>query len=326
MRIDSIEVIVQDSETGKIYDISNITGDISIEGAMENSSGKCSFSINTNVNKLHFAKGSTVSIKINGVGQFFGYIFKTNPRDADSMSITAYDQTRYLKNKSSYVFSNITSEGVIYRIGQDFGLRLGTLERTNYILPERIHDNKTLGDIIQNSLDFVLIGIGKQYIIRDEFGYLCQRNIDNLRTNIVIGDYSLLNSYSYEESIDNDTYNQIKLYRDNEETGKREVFIVKDSNNIARWGLLQYFESVDEDINDAQATEKANMLLLVKNRVGKTLSLKCDGDLRIKPGTGFYLVLTDITGVEFNQYAVVTKVTHNFSNMLHQMNLEVRFE
>ena len=40
--------------------------------------------------------------------------------------------------------------------------------------------------------------------------------------------------YTYEKSIDKDVYNQVKLYRDNEKTGKRDVWIVKDSNNIKK--------------------------------------------------------------------------------------------
>lgn len=326
MKIDSIEIIIQDSETGYIYDVTNIAGKVSIERAMEKSSGKCSFNIDTNINKLNFSKGSTVSIKVNGKGMFFGYIFKTEFSDADSCSITAYDQTRYLKNKYSYVFSGMTSGDIIQRIARDFGLRIGYIRPTGYIVPEKVNDNKALGDIIQDALDQTLIGTGNYYIIRDEFGYLCQRSLTELRTNLVIGDYSLLESYKYSEDIDGDTYNQIRLFKDNKDTGKREVYIAKDSNMINRWGLLQMYESVDENMNDAQAIEKAHLILNLKNRVLKSISLKALGDLRVDAGTGVYLQLTDIPQVTFNQEVVITKVTHTFDAMIHTMDLEVMFE
>lgn len=326
MKIESFEVIIQDSETGNIYDVSYLVGKTDISGQMENAAGKCDFDLNTNVNKLNFSKGSTVSIKVDGKGMFFGYVFRTAFKDADSCTITCYDQTRYLKNKESYVFGPSTVESRIQRIARDFKLRLGTLESSGINIPEKIYDNKALGDMIQSDLDTLLINSGRYFIVRDEFGFLCSRNLYSLRTNIVIGDYSLMTKGSYEEEIDSDTYNQVKLYKDNEDTGKREVYITKDSNMIARWGILQYYESVDENMNDAQIREMADMILKLKNRVVKSLSLDCLGNLNIREGSGVYLQLTEYPEVSFNQMVVVTKVTHSFSNMLHTMKLEVMFE
>lgn len=326
MKIESFEVIIQDSETGNIYDVSNIVGKTDISLQMENSAGKCDFTINTNINKLNFSKGSTVSIKVDGKGIFFGYVFKTGFKDADSCNITCYDQTRYLKNKESYVFNASTFESRLQRIGRDFKLRLGTLESSGVTLPEKIYDNKALGDMIQGDLDTLLINSGRFFIIRDEFGFLCSRNLYSLRTSIVIGDGSLMTKGTYDEDIDSDTFNQVKLYKDNKDSGKREVYITKDSNNIARWGILQYYESVDENMNDAQIREMAEMILKLKNKVAKTLSLECLGNLNVREGTGVYLQLTEYPEVTFNQMVVVTKVTHTFDNMIHSMKLEVMFE
>ena len=69
----------------------------------------------------------------------------------------------------------------------------------------------------------------------------------------VVGDGSLLLDYTYKTDIDEHTYNSVKLVRPNEATGRGEVFQAVDSANIARWGLLQHYQSVDEALNDAQA-------------------------------------------------------------------------
>ena len=228
MKYESLELIIQSSEDGTIYDLSNITKSISTSKPLDSSAGKCSFSIDTNKNKIKIPMGSTVSLTVteNGKkkGKFFGYVFTCEP-NGDSVSITAYDQLRYLKNNESYVLTGTTMEKLIRRIGTDFQLRLGTIEGVGYILPERIEDNKSLGDIIQRAIDFTLQGTQKQFIIRDEFGYLCCRDVKNLVTNLVIGDVSLLKSYDYKESIDSNVYNSVKLYKDNKDTGKREVYI-----------------------------------------------------------------------------------------------------
>lgn len=329
MKYESLELIIQSSEDGTIYDLSNITKSISTSKPLDSSAGKCSFSIDTNKNKIKIPMGSTVSLTVteNGKkkGKFFGYVFTCEP-NGDSVSITAYDQLRYLKNNESYVLTGTTMEKLIRRIGTDFQLRLGTIEGVGYILPERIEDNKSLGDIIQRAIDFTLQGTQKQFIIRDEFGYLCCRDVKNLVTNLVIGDVSLLKSYDYKESIDSNVYNSVKLYKDNKDTGKREVYIALDSNNIKKWGKLQLFESVDENVTDAQAREKAQQLLKLYNKIDKKLKLTCKGCIDLEPGNGIYLEINDIPGVVFNQAALITKIDDTYENGIHNMDLEVMFE
>lgn len=329
MKYESLELIVQSSEDGTIYDISNIAESVSTSKPIDNSAGKCSFSINTNKQKIHIPMGSTVSLRVteNGKrkGKFFGYVFSSEPK-GDEISITAYDQLRYLKNNETYVLTGKTMENIIKLIGRDFGLRLGTIEGVGYVLPERIEDNKALGDIIQRAIDFTLQGTRRQYIIRDEFGYLCCRDVSKLVTNLVIGNVSLLKSYNYKESIDSDTYNSIKLYKDNKDTGKRETYVTMDSNNIKRWGKLQKYESVDENMTDAQIRAKADQLLYLYNKISRTLTLQCEGVIDLEPGNGIYLQITDIPGVVFTQPAMITKIDDSYENGIHTMDLEVKFE
>ena len=89
----------------------------------------------------------------------------------------------------------------------------------------------------------------------------------------VIGENSLATGYEYTRSIDGETYNKVKLVRDNKETGKRDVYLVQDSNNMALWGVLQYHESVDENLNAAQIRDKAEKLLELRNRPEQSLTL-----------------------------------------------------
>lgn len=329
MKYESLELIVQSSEDGTIYDLSNISESVSTSKPIDSSAGKCSFTIDTNKQKIRIPMGSTVSLTVTESGKrkgkFFGYVFSSEPK-GDEVKITAYDQLRYLKNNETYVLTGRTMEYVIRLIGRDFGLRLGTIEGTGYILPERIEDNKALGDIIQRAIDFTLQGTMKQYIIRDEFGYLCCRDVSKLVTNLVIGDVSLLNDYGYKESIDSETFNSVKLYKDNEDTGKRETYIVLDSNNIKRWGKLQKYESVDENMTDAQIRAKAEQLLKLYNKVERSLTLKCEGVIDLEPGSGVYLDITDIPGVVFRQAVLITKIDDTYENGIHTMDLEVRFE
>ena len=84
--------------------------------------------------------------------------------------------------------------------------------------------------------------------------------------NTVLGDKSLLNDYEFKSDIDSQTYNSVKLARPNEETGRADVFVAQDSKTIAEWGLLQLYQSVDGDRNDAQMKAQAASTLAYYNR------------------------------------------------------------
>lgn len=322
-----IELIVQNSETGKTWEISELVNSISWTTYMVDQPGKLSFTFLDEADKVLATEGSIVSFKVDGTKLFFGYVFKEGVDETDSISVTAYDQLRYLKNKDTYVISNMTSSQVFEKICKDFKLKYAVLDKSSYVLPSSVEDNKGLYETIQKGVDLTLINTGNWYVVRDNFGTLEYQLLNRLKTLVFIGDGSSLSKYNFESSIDDDTYNQIKLVKENKETKKREIYIVKDSSTIKTWGTLQYFESVDEDTNAAQIQARAEMLLKLKNR--KTKSLKLNnvlGDLRVFAGCGVVLGISKLVarGVAMNKYFMVTSATHTFANDLHTMSLELQ--
>ncbi len=321
-----LELIVQDNKSGKAWDISElITEDINWETSLLNQPGKLTFEYIDQPNIL-INEGSPISFKVDDKGVFFGYIFKKGLSGKNKILITAYDQMRYLKNKDTYVFAGITASDVFTKITSDFQLKSEVVNKSTYKLPPKVHDNKTLFEIIQYGIDETLINTGNWYMIRDNFGKLQFVNINTLKTDLFIGDESLLIDYDYTGSIDDDSYNQIKLIKENQETKKREIYIVKDSSTIKQWGLLQYFEKMDENANSAQIQSRADMLLKLKNRITKKLKLNAIGDLRVFAGSGIVLGISDLekNGIASNQYFMVTQCSHTFTNNLHTMQLELQ--
>lgn len=122
-------------------------------------------------------------------------------------------------------------------------------------------------------------------------------------------------------SIDQDTYNKVKLYKDNKKTGKRDVYIAKDSANIAKWGTLQLTQSVDEDKNAAQINALLNQLIAVKNRETKTLRVEAIGDVRVRAGCYVPIVISE-RGI--NQPFLVDEVTHTFDGDDHKMSIALK--
>jgi len=200
-----------------------------------------------------------------------------------------------------------------------FGLKAGTLTSTGYKLPVSVQDDKTWLDIIYTAISDTLMNTGRWYCLRDEFGSIAVRDLEELQLDLVLGDESLAYEYEYQKSIDDNFYNQIKIVSDNESTGKRDVYIAKDSGSIARYGLLQYFEVLDKNANPSQAKSKADTLLKLYNREVETLELNCLGDTRVRAGSSFYGQIEDI---RLNKRLIVRSVTHEFVPV-HTMSLEV---
>ncbi|WP_438491012.1 XkdQ/YqbQ family protein [Paenibacillus sp. IHBB 3054] len=265
--------------------------------------------------------GDVVRYTDEGHKVFYGYIFKISEGREEEIEILAYDQIRYLMNSGTYVFSKLTATQVVQKIAKDMQLKTGTLENSAYVIPSQIRDNKTYIDMICMALDETLINNGTNFVFYDDFGSLTLRNIAGMRFPLVIGDDSLMTDYSYSRSIDDETYNQIVLYRDNKETGKRETYVTKDSATIRKWGLLQLHESVDENLNQAQINEQLAQLLFTKNRESRSLSVEALGDYRLRAGCYVNLY---IKKMNINKFFLVDTCTHKKADGVHTMDLELR--
>lgn len=311
-----------DNKNGNVWDISEIVTDITYKTTRMGKPSSLSFTLIKSLNTdLSYNNGDIVRLRYNDENVFYGYIFIIDGGKDEDVKITCYDQIRYLLNSDTYVFANKKASEIITQIANDFNLNIGTIEDTGYLIPTMIEDGQKLLDIIDKALTLTLINSNGNYVFYDDFGYLTLRNIDNLILPFYIGDDSLMYDYKSKRSIDNDSYNRIKLYKDNKETGKREIYINQDSANISGWGLLQLYESVDENMNQAQINQLATQLLQLKNRESKSLKLDCIGDIRAR--SGFYIpVVIEAYGI--NQPFLVNTCTHKISGGEHTMTLDLK--
>lgn len=269
---------------------------------------------------LNIQEGNSVRFKWNGNNIFYGFIFSKKRDKEDIITVTCYDQLRYLKNKDTYVYTNKTAGEVLQLIAQDFNLKTGTIDDTGYKIPSRSEDNQTLFDIIQTALDLTMENKKELYVLYDDFGKIALRKLDNMRVNILI-DEETAENISYTSSIDENTYNKIKLIFDNEETGKRDVYIAQHGENINKWGVLQYYEKLQKGEN---GKAKADALLSLYNKKARKLSIKnVLGDCRVRAGSlvGIHLNLGDIS---LNNWMLVESCKHTFSLDEHTMDITVR--
>lgn len=339
-----IQLLV-DNKKGDVFDISELVSEITWKTKRKGKPSSLDIKLLKD-KQVSISNGDVVSFKADNNKVFYGYVFDNGGSKEPEIKLTAYDQIRYLLFNDTYVFKNKKANQIISQIAKDVGLRIGTIEDTGYVIPSVLEDDKKLLDIIYSALDKTLMSTKQTYVLYDDFGNLTLRNINNMKQPVVISDDSNLGDYSWSNSIDNDTYNRVKIVRDvkgkeNKPNSKnkkdtkndknktgREVYIAQDSNNIARWGRLQYFKKVDEKMNKAQIEELVNSTLQLKNKEKKTLKLKdvistdISADLKLRAGSGVYV---DIKEKGIKQYYLIEEATHKFEkgNLIMDFDLKV---
>ncbi len=268
--------------------------------------------------------GSSVSFSVDGSLLFKGYVFLVEQNRDGEVTYTAYDQLRYLKANASYVFEAMSLSQIIQQIAADFGLSCGTLEDTGYAFPCLIKENESCLDIIFDALTETIARTGRIFNFFDEGGQLVLREAQNMFVNTLLGNGSLVTDFTHKRDIDSDTYNRIKLVRANEETGMADTYIVEDTDTQVKWGLLQYYDQVDENMNSAQIEQMAAMYLQYYNRVLQTLSLEAMGVKEVRAGSILPVQISCITDLETSRLLLCEKVVHSFENHSHTMTVEVK--
>lgn len=292
---------------------------ITWETARKGVPGKLEFSV-VKDNVISFQEGNLVLMQVDDKDVFYGYVFTKRRNKDGTIKVTAYDQLRYLKNKDTYNYENLTAGGLVKKIAEDFRLKTGVIENTAYVIKSRLEDNKTLFDMIQTALDLTLQNTKKMYVLYDDSGKLTLRNIEALKLPLLINK-NTAEDFDYTSSIDGETYNKIKLSYNNEKANTRDIYLVEDSNRVEAWGVLQYYESIDEKTN---GKAKAEALLSLYNQKTRNLSVSgAFGDIRVRGGS---IIAVDLAlgDINLKSYMMVESVKHTFNGNQHIMDLTLR--
>ncbi len=271
--------------------------------------------------------GDIIRLEVSGQILFYGYVFTVENSGGETFSGTAYDQVRYLMYSDTYVFTGKTATEIIKQIAGDFGITLGTIADTGYVIPKLAQDNKKLLDMISEALAETNYNTGRYYVLYDKCGAMTLTDIADMRLNIALGNDSMLTDYNYKESIDSNTYNVIKLQIGDSDSGSTRFYIYPNeedggsTENIAKWGILQYFASVDSGYNDAMIKARAKSLFDLNNRLEKTFKLDARGDVTCRAGKTVYVGISSL-GVA--QYYVIESADHSFDGNDYSMSLTLK--
>lgn len=283
--------------------------------------GKMVFSLDRTANNIVFTEGDEVKFL---PCRFYGKIYEiTDNSDNNSVEYTCYDQIRTLKSKDTYVFDNPSTSGgaenAFYKICEDYKINkvnFGFIKTTSTF--RAVWENMELIDMMKGIADFVLKNTGKRLILMDDKGELMFRPVGQadgqlVRSGVIVSmrppvtiTLEKVQSYTYTSSIEN-TFNQVKVFYDNDNTGKREVYVAKDSNNIFKWGLLSTTETMQRGEN---GRTKADTLLRLYNHKTRRLELNILTDGSLRAGQ-LVRVKMKVRDMNLDNYFLISKCEHS---------------
>ena len=315
------ELLISNKRSGKIWEVSNCTQVAKWTTNRTGSPGTFKFTLNK-AGDVDFLEGDVVRFSVDGQLQFYGWVFTKSKDRWGVIDVTCYDRLRYLKANASYAFYGQKAGDIIKQIAEDFQLTTGNLADTGYALPSLIEEDQSCLDIIEGAIQQTLLNTGDIYVFYDDGNGLALQRPEDMISNVMIGEKSLLTDYTYKTDIDEQTYNSVKLARPNEETGRADVVIAEDSYNIGQWGLLQLYQTVDGDVNDAQMKAQAETSLTYYNRRMRTLKFSTLGVPGLRAGQMVYMQIPGLGDISLDQYVLLEKVDHTWENSVHTMDIE----
>lgn len=263
-------------------------------------------------------EGSTIAFRYEGKTRFVGVVFSIDISSSGDMSITAYDSNVYLaKSNDNRIFTNKSASDIIKMLAQDFGIPIGSIANTGFVIPYLKFQNTTLFDMVVTALTLTQKQTGKRYFVGNINGKLTLKEGAAATTRYVFKDGENLISASYSRSIE-DVKTQVKVIGGAK--GKETVIIAKDDNARRKYGVLQAVEVLDEKATASQVKQRASSLLKEHSQISEQLNVEVLGVVDVDIGSAVYVQneMTKTAGAYF-----VTNITQSYSGDVFTMSLEL---
>jgi hypothetical protein len=200
----------------------------------------------------------------------------------------------------------------------DYGIPVGSIADTGYVIPSLIIQDKSLYDTILQALTLTKNQTGRRFFISSSAGKFYLQPLASTSSKYVIEVGTNLTDASYSKSIE-DTVTQVKVLG-----GKNDVYVVKkkDATLAAKYGIMQAIETMDEKATKAQVEQRASALLKEKAVINDQASVDALGVDDVITGVKV-TVHEPMTGLSGSYY--VSSDTHTYENGNHTMSLELSY-
>lgn len=264
--------------------------------------------------------GDQIRFRLDKKNFFFGYVFKAEYTKEEKFKVKCYDQARYLKYKDTILYEDKTYSELLIAICRDRGLVVGEIEDTKYKIPRRAEESKEYWEMLEEASKLTTAYTGEVFVLFDRAGKICLKNIKNMKVDCPPITKRLGEDVSYDESIDDATYNRVKVDVTDKERQRIVPVIEEDIESIRKWGVLQRYEKSSEPL--AQVRQKAKSLLEQLNHSTRTLKLEKLFGIPECRGGSLLPVILNLRGIEINGYVLCESVKHEFNKGQHFMTID----
>lgn len=327
----NFSIVVSGRDINSINLSSKVTS-LTFSQHMYNQAGECTIMLPKFDKEIPM--GSKLTVIINGHNMFVGYLFEESYTEGQLTTLKFYDQLRYWKSSDSFVLKGVGIHEAFIRICKTLHLAHKSYATNSPVLPTLVFDNTTYFAMFEECQDRTFVSRNAMHFVRDEKGVLMlrdvQQNWHNTVKKFVIGDVSASKGFNFSRSIDQDSYNYVKLVNEDTEAKRKDTVYYYNEDSVHQWGKLQYFEKTSDKISSAQLKKRAQDILKVKNRVKKTLSIEIDGNattVTLKAGDGVILAISDLARSDmFGRAFIIDNLTHKFEGGGYTISLELMLE
>lgn len=250
---------------------------------------------------------------------FRGVIF-SHKIDADgNMSLTAYDENIYLtKNYDDSVFKNMTASGIIRQLCADFGIPVGDIDNTGFVIPRLICRDNSLWEMMTMALTITRNQTGRRFFIFSQGGRLHLKERKARVLEWVLENGTNIIGASYSQSIE-DLRNQVKVIGGDREQNPL-IATIKDQALIDMFGTMQHLAYADADATQSEVDQLARELLDQLGKIADEATIEVIGLNECIAGVSVY-VYESMTGIIGSYY--VTSDEHTFEGGVHRMYIRL---
>jgi hypothetical protein len=261
--------------------------------------------------------GNEIRLVSDGVELFRGVIFQTEINAKGQLQISAFDEAYYLvKNEESEKYIEMTASQIVEKICNDFGIPIGQIDDTGYVIPRLIMRDKTLWDIMITALTITKDQVGRRYFLYASEGKLNLLYRAEQAAKWILEDNTSIIDASYLQSIE-ETKNTIKIVGQDDKK-LPVVATVKNDDLVAKFGTLQMVQTADPEMKQDDINQMAEQLLLDHGKIKDEAKINAVGIDEIYAGKAVYIFerMTEIIGAYY-----VSTDDHTWENGNHTMSL-----
>ena len=247
---------------------------------------------------------------------FRGLFVRQNQSKRKTLIAKAYDVgIRLANNFDTFCYTNKTASEIFRDVCNRFGIPMGEVVDTRYVIPELPKPMTTAWDVVTDALAITYAATGVRYypIVRRESASLIERRL-NIHQWVIETGVNLID-YTQTKSIEHIKTRIVLLSSEGEVLAAAENAELKQ-----RLGTFQLIKRVDDDMNAGQLSQLVNATLAENNQDTQHLTITAKGLPEVITGRGVFVAVKPL---DISRSYYIEQDAHIFDGQAHTMDLEL---